>query len=301
MRDLPARAALEWPLTIGPIDGSTGERLLGRPYRPFDETLADSLRWWANHGTIPRSWIGRLAPDALGCVGSPWPRSGAAAKRRLRDLVASVVAGAHERARLDVLEAQRERLDLHLGELVGVVVALERQVLLATAAGTGRSSGCRTSTVAQGLERLGQLVARLAQADHQARLRVDRVAGARRRIALARAQDAQRAVPAGALADRLLEPLDRLEVVVEDVRPGLHDRPQRVSAPLKSGIRTSTPMPGHSRRSARIVSAKMCAPPSGRSSRATLVTTTCSRPHAARPPRRRGAARRRRTRSAGRS
>ena len=61
MRDLPARAALEWPLTIGPIDGSTGERLLGRPYRPFDETLADSLRWWASHGTIPRSWIGRLS------------------------------------------------------------------------------------------------------------------------------------------------------------------------------------------------------------------------------------------------
>ncbi|MET1231303.1 MAG: NAD-dependent epimerase/dehydratase family protein [Candidatus Limnocylindrales bacterium] len=61
MRDMPTRAGLEWPLGIGPIDGSTGERLLGRPYRPLDETLADSLRWWADHGTIPRAWIGRLS------------------------------------------------------------------------------------------------------------------------------------------------------------------------------------------------------------------------------------------------
>ena len=44
-------------------------------------------------------------------------------------LVAGVVARAHERPRFDVLEAERERLDLHLGELVGVVVALEREVL----------------------------------------------------------------------------------------------------------------------------------------------------------------------------
>ena len=37
-------------------------------------------------------------------------------------------------------------------------------------------------------------------------------------------------------------------------------------------------MPGLRSRIARIVSAKIGAPPSGRSSRATLVTTTCSRP-----------------------
>ena len=46
-----------------------------------------------------------------------------------RDLVARVVARPDQRPRLDVLEAERERLVLHLGELVGVVVALERQVL----------------------------------------------------------------------------------------------------------------------------------------------------------------------------
>jgi hypothetical protein len=41
------------------------------------------------------------------------------------------------------------------------------------------------------------------------------------------------------------------------------------------------PIPGEVSRIRRIVSAKTLAPPSGRSSRATLVTTTCSRP---RPP-----------------
>ena len=59
--DLPTRAGLEWTLTIGPIDGSSGEGLLGRSYRPLDETLADTLRWWSDHGIIPRAWVGRLA------------------------------------------------------------------------------------------------------------------------------------------------------------------------------------------------------------------------------------------------
>ena len=45
------------------------------------------------------------------------------------DLVASAIAGAHERPRLDVLEAELQGLDLHLGELVRMVVALQRQVL----------------------------------------------------------------------------------------------------------------------------------------------------------------------------
>ena len=55
----------------------------------------------------------------------------------------------------------------------------------------------------------------------------------------------------------------------------------RSSEPSKSGIRTSIPIPGLVSRIARIVSAKIREPPSGRSSRATLVTTTCSSPHRA--------------------
>src|SRR5438093_12995186 len=46
-----------------------------------------------------------------------------------RDLVAGVVARADERARLDVLEAECLCGGLHLGELVRVVVALDREVL----------------------------------------------------------------------------------------------------------------------------------------------------------------------------
>src|SRR5690606_37923858 len=48
------------------------------------------------------------------------------------------------------------------------------------------------------------------------------------------------------------------------------------SSPLKSGISTSTVHPGRAPRHSRIVSAKIAAPPSGRSSRLTLVMTTCS-------------------------
>jgi hypothetical protein len=46
------------------------------------------------------------------------------------------------------------------------------------------------------------------------------------------------------------------------------------SSPLKSGVRTSTVHVGRSSRQRRIVSAKMAAPPSGSSSRLTLVMTT---------------------------
>jgi dihydroflavonol-4-reductase len=61
MADLPTRASLAWTLTIGPVDGSSGERLLGRPYRPLATTLADTLRWWSAAGTAPASKVGRLS------------------------------------------------------------------------------------------------------------------------------------------------------------------------------------------------------------------------------------------------
>ena len=142
------------------------------------------------------------------------------------DLVAGVVAGADERPGLDVLEAERQRLGLHLGELVGVVVALERQVLDRRPQVLADREDVAVDR-AQRLERLGQLVAGLAQADHQAALGVDLVA-VLRGVDLGPLEDAQRPVPAGALADRLLEPPHGLEVVVEDVRPGLHHGPERL-------------------------------------------------------------------------
>ena len=48
-------------------------------------------------------------------------------------------------------------------------------------------------------------------------------------------QDVQRTAVPGALADRLLEPLDRLEVVVEDVGARRHDRPERLIGAVEVG------------------------------------------------------------------
>ena len=81
-------------------------------------------------------WVRR--GDAFGSAGERNHPTGlverrlaaSSSKLRTRDLVASVVARAHERSRLDVLEAQRERLGLHLGELVGMVVPDQRQMLM---------------------------------------------------------------------------------------------------------------------------------------------------------------------------
>ena len=50
------------------------------------------------------------------------------------------------------------------------------------------------------------------------------------------------------------------------------------SLPLKSGMSTSTDVPGVRRRISAIATANISAPPFGRSSRSTLVITTCRNP-----------------------
>ncbi len=130
-----------------------------------------------------------------------------------------------------MLEAERKGRDLHLRELVRVVVALQRQVL---------EGGPQVLTDRQDVhvvgaqcqERFLELVALLTQADHQAGLGMDRVADLVGHL-LGPRQDIQRTIPAGALADGLLESLHRLQVVVEDVRPGVHDGPQSVVRAVK--------------------------------------------------------------------
>jgi nucleoside-diphosphate-sugar epimerase len=57
----PTAGALEYVLTAPPIDGSSGEALIGRPYRPLEETLTDSIRWWAANGVIDEKMAGKLA------------------------------------------------------------------------------------------------------------------------------------------------------------------------------------------------------------------------------------------------
>ncbi len=58
---LPTAAAMEYVLTSPPIDGSSGEALLGRPYVAFEDTLTDAIRWWAANGVIDKKLAGRLA------------------------------------------------------------------------------------------------------------------------------------------------------------------------------------------------------------------------------------------------
>src|SRR5439155_16505955 len=125
---------------------------------------------------------------------------------RAGNLVASVVARAHERPRLDVLEPEGRSLDLHLGELVGVVIALDRQMLQRRPQVLTDREDVDVDR-AERLERLRQLGPRLAEADHERALRMDGVpvlVG----VDLGPLENAQGSVPAGPLPDRLLEPAD---------------------------------------------------------------------------------------------
>jgi dihydroflavonol-4-reductase len=58
---VPPRASAEFQLTLGPIDGSTGRELLGRPYRELTETLRDTFAWWAEHGMLDIAAAGDAA------------------------------------------------------------------------------------------------------------------------------------------------------------------------------------------------------------------------------------------------
>ena len=127
-------------------------------------------------------------------------------------------------------EPQRQRLLAHLGELVGVVVALDREVLHRRPQVLAKREDVAIDR-AQVHERLAQLRPRLSQPDHDRRLGVDRGGSGRpaefARVRLRPLENAERSVVSSSLPDRLLQPRDRLDVVVEDVRPCRHHRPER--------------------------------------------------------------------------
>src|SRR2546423_13021329 len=101
--------------------------------RGSSRTMTRGYRRPASRG-VP-GWV--RPDDAIGSAGERYHATGVVEGRpaadppevRTGDLVAGVVARADERSRLDVAEAQCQRLGLHLGQLVGVVVALDGQVL----------------------------------------------------------------------------------------------------------------------------------------------------------------------------
>src|SRR5215213_4816772 len=138
---------------------------------------------------------------------------------RLGEGLLGVVAGAHERAGSDGLEAERVGLALELGELLGMPVAHDRQVVAGRAQILPDGEHLHVM-LAQDPERLQQLLARLAEPGHQAGLRDDLVAA----HLLGVAQDSAGAQEARTAPRQRIQPRHRLDVVVEHVR-ALRDHP----------------------------------------------------------------------------
>ena len=89
----------------------------------------------------------------------------------------------------------------------------------------------------------------------------------------------QRCAVAAARARHAIEPRHGLDVVIEHVRAGVEHRAQRRLDALEVGNQhLDAARRARARASARIVSAKMNAPPSARSSRSTEVITANCRP-----------------------
>ena len=134
------------------------------------------------------------------------------------ELALGVIGGADQRTRLDVGEADRASGFTELRELLGRVVARDRQVLgrRPQVLAEGQDVDVRLAQVAHRLE---QLVALFAQTEDDAGLGQQ----ARRRAARP-PEELQRALVAAAVARELVEARHRLGVVVEDVRRGVdHD------------------------------------------------------------------------------
>jgi dihydroflavonol-4-reductase len=60
---LPAGDAIDWLLdNAAAVDTATTRADLGLEFRPLRETLADTIRWWAEHDLVDREVAGKLAP-----------------------------------------------------------------------------------------------------------------------------------------------------------------------------------------------------------------------------------------------
>jgi nucleoside-diphosphate-sugar epimerase len=63
---LPAASSLDWILeNAAAIDTSRTQADLGIQFRPFRDTLADAIRWWAEHDLVGREQAGKLAPKPV--------------------------------------------------------------------------------------------------------------------------------------------------------------------------------------------------------------------------------------------
>ena len=63
---LPASSSIDWLLdNAQTVDTSRTRSELGLEFRAVRETLADAVRWWAEHDMVDRELAGRLAPKAV--------------------------------------------------------------------------------------------------------------------------------------------------------------------------------------------------------------------------------------------
>ena len=63
---LPESGSLHWILgNAEVVDTTRATRDLGLAFRPLRETLADTIRWWAEHDSIDRTLAGKLAPKPV--------------------------------------------------------------------------------------------------------------------------------------------------------------------------------------------------------------------------------------------
>jgi nucleoside-diphosphate-sugar epimerase len=63
---LPDSGSIDWLLeNAASVDTTCATRDLGLAFRPIRQTLADTIRWWAEHDAIDRRLAGKLAPKAV--------------------------------------------------------------------------------------------------------------------------------------------------------------------------------------------------------------------------------------------
>ncbi|HET9853112.1 MAG TPA: NAD-dependent epimerase/dehydratase family protein [Candidatus Limnocylindrales bacterium] len=63
---LPASPAIDWLLdNAHAVDTSRTRSELGLEFRPIRETLADAIRWWAEHDLVDSELAGKLAPKPV--------------------------------------------------------------------------------------------------------------------------------------------------------------------------------------------------------------------------------------------
>jgi hypothetical protein len=138
-----------------------------------------------------------------------------------------VVGAADQRAALDVLEAEREAEFAEASELLGLVVAAHREVVLGGPEVLADGKYVHV-VIAQVAHRLVYFLFHFAEADHKTAL--GQTLGVE---LLGVAEYLQGALVLGLRADRVVEAGDRLDVVVEGVGAGVYDGLYCVAIPLE--------------------------------------------------------------------